>query len=209
MTRKSGKMALLQIPSYPEHLAERELEMSKDNCIENWRDVEGFEGFYQVSDQGRVKSLSRRVEMGGKFLGRKYTVKEKILRPAWDGNYYHVVLSRSGREWTLLVHRLVLESFVGSQPTGMEGCHDDGNTRNNTLINLRWDTPAHNQQDRTKHGTSLRGRRGNSWRLRKAAPEIKRMYAEGAVSQRRLAEMFGTTMVTVSSIVNGRTWKFD
>ena len=115
---------------------------------EIWKSVVGYEGLYEVSDQGQVRSLTRNGRRG------------KILRPGFGsvrkGCEYKrqlVILSVSGKHKTKTVHRLVLEAFVGPRPEGMEGCHNDGNTQNNKLENLRWDTRKNNHADSVKHGT--------------------------------------------------------
>ena len=102
---------------------------------EEWRDIDGHEGLYQVSNAGKVKSLR-----SGKIL--------KTYSDKWG--YRRIDLGR--RERGLSVHRLVLEAFVGPCPPGMECCHNDGDNTNNRVENLRWDTKRSNRQDRNKHG---------------------------------------------------------
>ena len=72
-----------------------------------------------------------------------------------ESKYGHlsVVLSKDGKQYTRRVHRLMLETFVGPCPEGMECCHNDGNPKNNLLSNLRWDTHKNNMQDAVKQGT--------------------------------------------------------
>jgi hypothetical protein len=118
---------------------------------ELWRPIPLWEGFYEVSDQGRVRSLDRIVKTAAgprRYLG-------KMLRPGTNRHGYPVVvLSRAGRRGkTAKVHRLVLEAFVGPCPDGMEGCHNNGDRADARLPNLRWDTPSANQYDRRLHGT--------------------------------------------------------
>lgn len=114
---------------------------------ENWKPVPGYEDLYEVSSLGRVRSLGR-VDP----LGRN--VAPRVMKPAVrrDG-YGAVALWRDGVKVQWLVHRLVLTAFVGECPPSLEGCHNDGNPRNNRLDNLRWDTRSENQLDRVKHGT--------------------------------------------------------
>src|ERR1051326_8641933 len=89
--------------------------------VEAWLGVPSYEGYYEVSSFGRVKSLARSVPMRD---GRTYRVREKVLKLSNNGHYLHAVLSRGGAEETLLVHRLVLETFAGPCPEGMECCHN-------------------------------------------------------------------------------------
>ena len=112
---------------------------------EHWAPVIGFEGLYEVSDQGRVRGLDR-FGRGGRFvLGRM-----KKLTPNKDG-YLTVSLSdATGQEFRRQVHRLVLEAFVGPAPEGMESLHGPDHTPSNCrLDNLRWGTRTENNDERT------------------------------------------------------------
>ena len=113
---------------------------------EEWRPVVGYEGFYEVSDQGRV----RRVAAGqGSVAGR-------ILRPSSDPKgRQQVTLSGGGVARRRRVHHLVLEAFVGPRPDGMVACHWDDNPRNNALANLRWGTLADNAADALRNQRSF------------------------------------------------------
>lgn len=118
---------------------------------ELWLPVIGFEGSYEVSDQGRVRSLGRIIRNGDSTR----RVKGMLLEGSADrGGHLRVHLRSSDARTQVYVHRLVLRSFVGPCPDGMEGCHNDGNPANNSLSNLRWDTQSGNQRDRELHGTN-------------------------------------------------------
>lgn len=109
---------------------------------EEWRPVVGFEGLYEVSDQGRVRSAPRPKTRGG------------LLRPGGHrSGHLHVVLSRAGRVCTRQVHRLVLEAFTGPCPEGQECRHLNGDPADNRHVNLCWGTRSENVQDMIRHGT--------------------------------------------------------
>lgn len=118
--------------------------------IERWLPVVGYEGYYEVSDLGNVRSIDRVLPRRGQspafYPGR-------LLAPADRKWQLQVGLQRDGRWRGLSIHRLVLEAFVGPCPPGMECCHNDGNYRNNRVENLRWDTHAANMADKRSHGT--------------------------------------------------------
>ena len=81
--------------------------------MEEWKDISGYEGLYQISDQERIKSLIR-----------KYRLREKMLKPQKEKKgYYHVYLAKNGKIKTKNIHRLVLENFLGPCPQGMESNH--------------------------------------------------------------------------------------
>lgn len=118
--------------------------------MENWLPVVGYEGLYEVSDLGRVKSLKREV---AHWRGGTRTYQEKILKPVLQGGRYYIVsLNREGKLWTPKIHRLVLDAFVGPRPEGMQGCHRDDDKANNALSNVYWGTPRQNADDAKRNG---------------------------------------------------------
>lgn len=166
---------------------------------EIWVPVVGYEGLYEVSDLGAVRSLSRRV---GTSNGGWRLTPTKELRPCLRSGYPSVVLFKEGKRKRVAVHRLVLETFVGPCPAGAEACHENGRRDDPRLVNLRWDTRRANQADRVRHGTSgLYGRRLNP-------DEAAQILAErGHISQVQLAKQFGVALATVNHIHTGRNWK--
>lgn len=190
-------------------LTEVELEMPKPHCTEVWKDVVGFEGAYQVSNMGRVKSLAR-VQCRGSGM-RPYPLKERVLKPYDDHNngYRLVILTNRSRR---LVHRLVLEAFVGPCPEGMQCRHLDGNPGNNRLNNLAWGTPVENSEDRRTHGTAFNGPKGNTHPFARLddrkVREIRRKYATGRYPLTQLRdECDGIHVMTLSNAINRVTWK--
>lgn len=110
---------------------------------EIWKDFKGYEGLYQVSNLGRVKSLERT------FLdkiGHKQHIKERILKPKTDRNgYLRVGLSNgNGKPKTLSVHRLVCQAFHKNPENKPSVNHIDENKVNNTASNLEWCTVKEN-----------------------------------------------------------------
>ena len=110
--------------------------------IEEWRPIRGYEGRYEISSHGRVKSLCR----PGKL---KEAMRKQ--QPLKDG-YKRVSLCKGGVCVHKRVHRLVLEAFVGPCPEGMVACHIDTVTSNNRLDNLMWDTHKSNTADIIRRG---------------------------------------------------------
>ena len=121
---------------------------------ERWLPVPGWDD-YQVSDQGRVRRLERHVRQVG-FGGKEYdrVFPERIIRGKLDGRGYLTAhLRHAGRDETLWVHRLVLSTFTGDTPEGLDCCHNNGDRTDNRLTNLRWDTRSKNIKDAILHGT--------------------------------------------------------
>lgn len=173
-----------------------------DSVPEIWKAVKGFEGMYEVSNMGRVRSLDREIlqlSRSGTLVSIRH--KGRVLRE-WTMDNGYSSIRFCGR--TRLVHHLVLEAFVGPCPDGFEACHDPDHTRtNNALSNLRWDTPSANQMDRVKHGTSNRGERSPVSKLtEQQAIEILNSPESGI----DLARRFGVSRPTICDIRTGRTW---
>lgn len=114
---------------------------------EIWKDIPGYEGIYQVSNTGKVKSLERFVKNSGRS-GRLY--KERILKPnpnKWG--YLSVVLQKEGKRKDWKIHRLVLSIFNPVENwEELEVNHIDGDKENNNLKNLEWATKSENQRHR-------------------------------------------------------------
>lgn len=104
---------------------------------EQWKDVKGYEGLYQVSDQGRVKSLGQRVAYKSRWETTAYRdYPAKIMHPTDNGNGYLIVSFRkNGHRKNHYIHRLVAEAFIGTIGD-LEINHIDYNTKNNAVTNL-------------------------------------------------------------------------
>lgn len=168
---------------------------------EIWRDIPGHEGAYQVSNLGRVRSLTRRVRCCGFADGRPgyRTMKGKVLRPGrMPSGHMSVVLGRHGNGAT--VHSLVMLAFVGPPPEGKEVCHNDGDPANNCLDNLRYDTRRENILDAIKGGTYGRNRL--------EAKDIPAIRARLAAGERGadIARELGISHSTISAIKHRRAW---
>lgn len=118
---------------------------------EEWRSIPSYEGYYEASSLGRIRSLDRAVPAKD---GRTINFRGQIINPHADKTgRRRVVLSQPGRNpRSATVHRLVLEAFVGPCPDGMECCHYDDDPSNNRIENLRWDTHSANQRDLVRNG---------------------------------------------------------
>ena len=109
---------------------------------EEWRDVVGYEGLYQVSDQGRVKSLERKFPI---WHGGERIQKERILKPSIDRyGYLKVNLYAGGKRKTSTVHRLVCQAFHENPDNKPEVNHINENKTDNRACNLVWCTRKQN-----------------------------------------------------------------
>lgn len=117
--------------------------------IEVWKDIKGYEGYYQVSSEGRVKRLSRSFECSSTFSG-KMTLKELILKPRYSKKsrgLKHGYLRVSLRGVNVCVHRLVAEAFIPNPDNKPFVDHIDTDIDNNRVSNLRWVTASENNKN--------------------------------------------------------------
>lgn len=118
--------------------------------MEVWKDIKGFEGFYQISNYGNIKSLERTFEYIGKNqFGEFKTIKkhkEMIIKQTINrSGYYQVCLHKNNKKKNMLVHRLIAEAFIDNPDNKPTINHIDGNTLNNSLDNLEWATMLEQQ----------------------------------------------------------------
>lgn len=123
-----------------------------------WRDVAGFEGLYQVSDTGQVRSLERVVPCGS---GTRRVPERTLAFGTLPHGYKIVGLHRHNQQTMCRVHSLVAEAFLGPRPAGYDVCHDDSDPSNNHVSNLRYDTRSENMKD------AMRADRGRGQFVRK------------------------------------------
>lgn len=127
--------------------------MADDQPIERWLPIPGWEGSYEVSDHGRVRSLDRIVPTSHR---RTRMARGRILKPGYvRGVHQFVNLSRKrgdGKATSRYVHQLVLEAFVGPCPSGMEVCHWNDDGTDNRLSNLRYASVSENRYDLVRNG---------------------------------------------------------
>lgn len=114
----------------------------ENNSQEVWKQIDGFEDYYQVSSEGKVRSLDRLVRNG---TGSVKLMKSKVLKPQMNKNGYLLVnLWKDSKQIHYLVHRLVYEAFHGKRPEGMEINHIDEDKSNNSIKNLNLMTHKEN-----------------------------------------------------------------
>lgn len=114
---------------------------------EIWKDIIGYEGLYQISSLGRVRSLDKTIITKH---GHKRTFKGQIIKPNISAGYYSVNLHHKGKAKTIRIHRLLAIAFLEGYKPGLVVNHKDENPLNNDLSNLEWCTQKYN----VTYGTS-------------------------------------------------------
>lgn len=176
---------------------------------EKWKDIEGYEGLYQVSNLGNIKSLERKVLCkNGEFK----TIHEKNRKPFKDKDeYLGLTLSKNGKLQTIKVHREVAKAFIPNNNNKEQVNHIDGNKNNNIISNLEWCTNQENRNHAIKNG--LANQRGEHNPMSKLtlelAKEIRELYRKdkNKYKIKVLADMFGVCFQNIHGIITYRTWK--
>lgn len=156
---------------------------------EIWKDIIGFEGFYQVSSLGKVRR-------GG-----------YELKPGGNGKYKQVVFCVEGQKTTHRVSILVAKAFIPN-PLGLPiVAHDDDDGENNCVENLKWSTQKGNWEDRRKNGNGFSGETAPSSKLK--WPEVREIRRRKALGEGFdfLAKEFHVSSSCVQNIVYNKTWR--
>ena len=177
---------------------------------EIWEDIEGYEGLYQVSNLGRVKSLDRYVKARSHSKEFK---KGKILKPRISQKGYLTVLlckDNIGKEYR--IHRLVALAFIPNPENKLEVNHIDGKKQNNCVDNLEWNTRSENIKHAFAHDLKKIRNSENSHlsKLTKVqVAQIRKEYIpyDKNFSTYALAQRYGVSAGTINSIVHNKTYK--
>ena len=159
------------------------------SIVEQWKPVPGYEGLYEVSDQGRVK-------------GPKGLVKPKIGK----NGYARTELWKKGERWRPSIHRLVAQTFIENSANKPQVNHLDGNKLNNAVSNLQWCTA----QENMLHAVAMHNRHGENVSTAKLTErEVTAILVmlEKGVHGKWLADIFGVTNAQITNLRLKRQWR--
>jgi len=162
---------------------------------EKWQPIPNFNGLYEISNKGRIKSLSRGcILKGGKS----------------SKGYYGVQLFKKKKAYSFLVHRLVAFTFLPPSLFGSYVHHKDGNKGNNSVANLEWVTASDNNKAAYKMGLKppidVSGEKNGRAKLTWPQVAEIRLLAK-TKSQRELARLYGVARTTIQWIIQGKHWR--
>jgi hypothetical protein len=174
---------------------------------EQWKKINGFEGFYEISSTGKIKSLSRKMWNGIRY----WKSKEIILKPHLNNRgYYDISLRKNGKRKLIHVHRLVAEAFIPN-PKNKKEVNHLGKKNDNSIEKLEWVTSKENVQHafRTKRINHCGEKNGNAKLNWKLIRYIRKEYGKNKISFRKLGKRYGVSGWNISQIIKGELWSCD
>lgn len=156
---------------------------------EVWKDIPGYEGRYQASNLGRIRSVNHEVTR---------VIKGRVLRPRIRKEGYPIVtLSGAGPKD---IHALVALAFHGPRKEGQQVRHLDGNPENNRADNLAYGTQSENERDKYRYGDKRNKLTVDDVR------EIRKLLAQGTMTNGEIGALFGVSDATISQIKRRETF---
>lgn len=178
--------------------------------MEIWKDIRGMEGFYQVSNLGRIKALERIIQRKNRGLLK---IKEHFVKGSKDTKgYLQLDANINGKRVIKFIHRLVAEAFIENPFNYPQVNHKDGNKENNNVANLEWVTVEENIHHAWANQLNkpLQGEKhGNHKLTDEQVIYIKKHYKklDKEYGAKALAVKFGVTKTPILLIAKGKAWK--
>ena len=179
---------------------------------ETWKPVAGYEGLYEVSDLGRVRSLDMFQFRSNGWVECTFRVKGRVLKPYRTGKgegYQTVELHKNGKGTNKKVHRLVAEAFIPNPEFLPEVNHIDGDKNNNVVSNLEWASGKDNMRHAYNTGLHPSGERVRNAKLTcEQVKSIRQEYRPNTrgLGVKSLAKKYGVGSSTIRNILLGRKW---
>lgn len=194
----------------------------KLNMKEIWKDVVQYEGLYQVSNKGNIKSLDKLQEYPYFSKGNKRGNSQNLVSIVRKGKIMKLTLAPTGylcvglyknkiRKWCL-VHRLVASAFLINTSNKIHVNHKDSNRQNNSVNNLEWCTPKENRDHAQKFG-GLKNisplKFANNLKLTdEQVSEIKKIKQSTNMSNDKISKIYGVTRRSIDRIISGESYKW-
>lgn len=184
--------------------------MTKEQSAEIWKDIKGYEGLYQISSLGRVKSYPRKYYSYWRKTYINYN--EKILKPLIrsknkNNNYFYCDLYINKKSKHYNIHRLIAIAFIPNPDNKPCINHIDGNKQNNNISNLEWCTIEENNKHALNNGLILREEKHPMHKLNnKQVIEIRNM--KDVFSTKEISKIYNVTKDTINNILSRKNWKY-
>lgn len=174
------------------------------NLYEVWKPIIGFEGSYEISSYGNVKTLSKRVISAIHSSGYRMT-KEKALKKVLNKNgYLYITISKNNKAYGRSVHRLVAIHFIANPNNCPEVNHINTIKTDNHISNLEWNTSVQN----TQHAF-ITGHKASRVKLSiDKIIKIRELHLSGKLSNKEIGNIYNIKGEAVRRVIIGETWKF-
>lgn len=187
----------------------------KTTVNEIWLPVKGYEGYYEVSNLGNIRSLDQIQRRSNGFAICTFYIKGRILKPYCTGRkegYLTIDARKNGTSKNLKIHRIVAEAFIPNPKNKPVVNHIDGNKHNNRVENLEWCSIAENSAHASKHGLTPHGEKNKFAKLTALqVAEIRNTYKRGVRGKgaKTLAKKYGVSYTTIRRIISRKKWKYE
>ena len=191
----------------------QEISMALRYAPEYWSDIPNYEGYYQVSNHGNVRSLDRVIK---EKTGKTQTLKGRVLKQRINpGGYHYIELGKNGNKATFAIHQLVAQAFIPNPNNKRTVNHIDGNKLNNSLANLEWSTYSENLEHAYKTGlrravksSEVASKNYKRKLTEQQVKEIKLLIAAKSLTLKQIANQYNVGRSTIGSIKSGRSWSY-
>ncbi len=178
----------------------------KQQQLEIWVPIKGYEGLYEVSNLGRVKSLDKLRNF--RYVGFKNPLKGKLIKGFDAHGYRRVSLCKNGKYKKIYIHVLVARAFIPNPENKPEVNHKDGIKINNRELNLEWNTNKENRDNAVKMGLMIHGSNHHRAKLSESQVLlIRKQYSKG-ISGIKIAKEYNMNASTIYDIINRTHWKY-
>ncbi len=168
-----------------------------------WKPITGFEGLYEVSDSGEVRSLDRMVIDS---VGHRYMVRGRILKQNGSNGYLMVDLCKNGIRYPLYVHILVATAFIPNPNNLPTVNHKDGNKFNCSVSNLEWASYSDNNQHAYCTGLKECGEKFYNAKL--TEEQVFEIRKNGKyTTYEKIAEKYGVSRATIRDVLELKSWR--
>lgn len=172
-------------------------------AYEYWKDIKGYEGLYQVSNLGNIKSVDRKIERSTSVMELKGKTMSQYIG---NTGYPMVSLCINGECKRYSVHRIVAKAFLSNPLNKAYVNHIDGNKQNSNLENLEWSTPTENSIHAHENGLTNVAR-GERQRSAKLTVDKVKFIRESSKTVRELSLMFNVSKQAIRDVKMKRSWK--
>ena len=170
-----------------------------------WKEIKGYEGYYEVSTKGKIRSVNRIIKKGDVFISRKSQEMKTFL----TRGYERVSLNKEGIRRKFLVHRLVAETFIPNPDNKKEVNHKDGDKSNNSIDNLEWVTKLENMRHAENNKLIKRNKGSQHYNSKLTEDLVREMrikFKNGSTPY-QMAKEYGVNDKTIRQACLEITWR--